>query len=208
MLKSIFVGILPALLYMPRAVPAPAPATPQAAKATAEPSDQERARAAYAKGQKALARDTEAGMKEAVKHFQEAARVDPNYAPAQVALAETYTMLWGFGILWRPEALARAKAAARKAVELDPKLAAARTALGAVKMNESGLAGAEGISGKRSRSVPTMSLPTNGMQFFWRLWEGTWMRSDNGGEFTSRAVRNWLNRVGVKTLFIEPGSPW
>ncbi len=34
------------------------------------------------------------------------------------------------------------------------------------------------------------------------------MRSDNGPEFTAEAVRKWLNRVGVKTLFIEPGSPW
>lgn len=35
-----------------------------------------------------------------------------------------------------------------------------------------------------------------------------YIRSDNGPEFTSRAVRSWLTEVGVKTLFIEPGSPW
>ena len=34
------------------------------------------------------------------------------------------------------------------------------------------------------------------------------IRSDNGPEFTARAVRKWLARLGVKTLFIEPGSPW
>jgi transposase InsO family protein len=34
------------------------------------------------------------------------------------------------------------------------------------------------------------------------------IRSDNGSEFTARAVRKWLGRMGVKTLFIEPGSPW
>ena len=34
------------------------------------------------------------------------------------------------------------------------------------------------------------------------------IRSDNGPEFTSTMVREWLDRVGVKTLFIEPGSPW
>ena len=34
------------------------------------------------------------------------------------------------------------------------------------------------------------------------------IRSDNGPEFTAKAVREWLRRVGVKTLFIEPGSPW
>lgn len=34
------------------------------------------------------------------------------------------------------------------------------------------------------------------------------IRSDNGPEFTAKAIRRWLSRVGVKTLFIEPGSPW
>ena len=34
------------------------------------------------------------------------------------------------------------------------------------------------------------------------------IRSDNGSEFTAKAVRSWLKRVGVKTLYIEPGSPW
>ena len=34
------------------------------------------------------------------------------------------------------------------------------------------------------------------------------IRSDNGPEFTSRAVREWLGNVGAKTLYIEPGSPW
>jgi putative transposase len=34
------------------------------------------------------------------------------------------------------------------------------------------------------------------------------IRSDNGPEFTAKAIRKWLERLGVKTLFIEPGSPW
>ena len=34
------------------------------------------------------------------------------------------------------------------------------------------------------------------------------IRSDNGPEFTAKAIRNWLSRLGVKTLYIEPGSPW
>jgi putative transposase len=34
------------------------------------------------------------------------------------------------------------------------------------------------------------------------------IRSDNGSEFTAKAVRGMLNRLGVRTLFIEPGSPW
>jgi putative transposase len=34
------------------------------------------------------------------------------------------------------------------------------------------------------------------------------IRSDNGPEFVARNVRDWLGRIGVTTLYIEPGSPW
>jgi putative transposase len=34
------------------------------------------------------------------------------------------------------------------------------------------------------------------------------IRSDNGPEFCAKAVRTWLARLEVGTLFIEPGSPW
>jgi transposase InsO family protein len=34
------------------------------------------------------------------------------------------------------------------------------------------------------------------------------IRSDNGPEFIAQALREWLNRLSVKPLFIEPGSPW
>jgi transposase InsO family protein len=34
------------------------------------------------------------------------------------------------------------------------------------------------------------------------------IRSDNGSESTAHEVRAWLGRIGVKTLHIEPGSPW
>lgn len=35
-----------------------------------------------------------------------------------------------------------------------------------------------------------------------------YLRSDNGPEFTAKSIREWLPRVGVRTLYIEPGSPW
>ena len=34
-----------------------------------------------------------------------------------------------------------------------------------------------------------------------------YIRSDNGSEFTAKVVRQWLATLGVKTLYIEPGSP-
>jgi len=35
-----------------------------------------------------------------------------------------------------------------------------------------------------------------------------YIRSDNGSEFIAKELRGWLQRVGVKTAYIEPGSPW
>jgi putative transposase len=34
------------------------------------------------------------------------------------------------------------------------------------------------------------------------------IRSDNGSEFTAKALRDWIGSIGVKTAYIEPGSPW
>jgi transposase InsO family protein len=34
------------------------------------------------------------------------------------------------------------------------------------------------------------------------------VRSDNGPEMVARTLRRWLGRVGARTLYITPGSPW
>ena len=34
------------------------------------------------------------------------------------------------------------------------------------------------------------------------------IRSDNGPEFVAKVLREWLHRLDVEALFIEPGSPW
>jgi transposase InsO family protein len=34
------------------------------------------------------------------------------------------------------------------------------------------------------------------------------IRSDNGSEFTANSIKAWLGGLGVKTLYIAPGSPW
>jgi len=46
--------------------------------------------------------------------------------------------------------------------------------------------------------------------FYLFILRGTpeYIRSDNGPEFTAKAVRSWLKDLEVATLFIEPGSPW
>jgi transposase InsO family protein len=34
------------------------------------------------------------------------------------------------------------------------------------------------------------------------------LRFYGGPEFTAKAIRSWLNRIGVKALYVEQGSPW
>jgi transposase InsO family protein len=34
------------------------------------------------------------------------------------------------------------------------------------------------------------------------------IRSDNGPEMVAKNLREWLGKLGTKTLYIEPGSPW
>jgi putative transposase len=57
--------------------------------------------------------------------------------------------------------------------------------------------------GRRLRSDDVLHLLA---ELFVRHGPPDHIRSDNGSEFTAKAVRGWLGTVGVKTLFIEPGS--
>ena len=34
------------------------------------------------------------------------------------------------------------------------------------------------------------------------------IRSDNGPEFIAYAIRDWLEKAAIKTIYITPGSPW
>ena len=66
----------------------------------------------------------------------------------------------------------------------------------------------ESLSGKVNRKISSQDVIDElfNLSIFRGIPEH--IRSDNGPEFTAKAVRRWLNRLGVKTLFIEPGSPW
>ena len=69
---------------------------------------------------------------QAIDRFERAISIDPRFAPAHAALAGVYGTLgsWEYGILPPAEALARAKRAAARALDLDPQLAAGHTAVG------------------------------------------------------------------------------
>jgi transposase InsO family protein len=59
-----------------------------------------------------------------------------------------------------------------------------------------------------ARSIKSQDVLECLAELFVRRGTPDHIRSDNGPEFTAQAVREWLGRVDVRTLFIEPGSPW
>ena len=69
---------------------------------------------------------------QALDRFERAIAMDPNFAPAHAALAAVYGTLgaWESGLLPPADAFAKSKAAATRALELDPQLAAGHTASG------------------------------------------------------------------------------
>jgi DNA-binding winged helix-turn-helix (wHTH) protein/TolB-like protein/Flp pilus assembly protein TadD len=88
---------------------------------------------AYLKGRHFWNKRTTTSFEQAVAHFQQAIRLDPNYALAYVGLADTYTLLSFFTIAAPNDVFPKAKAAANRALAIDPTLAEAYVALGQVE---------------------------------------------------------------------------
>ncbi len=66
----------------------------------------------------------------------------------------------------------------------------------------------ENIGGKEERKIKSQDVIDKLYNLFLLRGIPEHIRSDNGPEFTARKVRKWLSQLGVKTLFIEKGSPW
>jgi len=74
-----------------------------------------------------------AAIKQSIGYFQRATALDPNFALAYVGLADAYNIGNILGAYSAKESLPEAKAAATRALELDPSLAEAHAALGMEK---------------------------------------------------------------------------
>ncbi len=83
----------------------------------------------YLKGRFYFEKRTPSDLNAAVDAFTQAIVHDPGYAQAYVGLADSYSLLREFSTMSVVEAEQRARAAAQKAVELDPNLAEAHTSL-------------------------------------------------------------------------------
>ena len=87
---------------------------------------------AYLKGRFHLIKRTNKDLQSALQYFQQAIDRDPSYAAAYSGLGYTYFLMSQYSSLSVPEARAKAEAAARKALELDPSLAEAHAVLAIV----------------------------------------------------------------------------
>jgi serine/threonine-protein kinase len=74
-------------------------------------------------------------LAKALMCFQQALEKDPNYALAHVGIARSYSMLGAFSFLPPNEAYPRAKAALKKALQIDDTLSEAHASLASVKRN-------------------------------------------------------------------------
>jgi DNA-binding winged helix-turn-helix (wHTH) protein/TolB-like protein len=92
---------------------------------------------AYLRGRYLWNRRTAETHQQAIDEFEQATRIDPNYALAYAGLADAYALLGSNpnGVMPRAEAMSRARAAALKAIELDNSLAEAHTPLAFILMH-------------------------------------------------------------------------
>jgi TolB-like protein len=77
-------------------------------------------------------RRTPGGFLRALELFQESVSLDPDFALGHTGVADAYVLLFEYSMMPPATALPRARAAAERALELDPNLAEAATSLGEV----------------------------------------------------------------------------
>jgi len=87
----------------------------------------------YLKGRSYWNQRTPAAVEKSIEFFQRAVEKDPNFALAYAGLADAYNFSNVLGVMAPKESSPEAKAAATKALVLDPQLAEAHAALGLVK---------------------------------------------------------------------------
>lgn len=90
---------------------------------------------AYLKGRYFWNKRTKDGYKKAVEYFKQAIEIDPAYARAYAGLGDAYYFLNGDDLLAQAESLAKGRAAAKRALELDEMLSEPHATLGLMAMN-------------------------------------------------------------------------
>ena len=156
-----------------------------------EPARQTRADVLYASAREAWNRRTPDGFSEARKLFEAAIQASAQHARAHAGLADTYSLLWAFGLSAKQEALPRARAAAQRALSLDPDLAEGHASMSFVLWEEGDRAGAE-VEAKRAIELDPNYATA-------RHWYALYLQSMK--RFEEAIVQ------GEKAVALDPGSP-
>jgi serine/threonine-protein kinase len=88
----------------------------------------------YLKGRYFWNKRNEEGLRNGIKYFKEAEEKDPTYALAYSGLADSYALLSDIGVVRPADEMPKAKAAAQRAVDIDPTLSEAYTSRAFVKL--------------------------------------------------------------------------
>ena len=88
----------------------------------------------YLRGRFHWSKRRPADLQQAVLHFEKAIAHDPGYARAYAGLADCYSVMRAYNLVPPNESIRQARAAARKALELDEGLAEAHTSLGLIAL--------------------------------------------------------------------------
>ena len=102
------------------------------------------AQADYQAGRREWNKRSKEGFENAIKHFEKAIELDPNYANPYAGLGDTYGLLPAYNFAEPKEAMPQAKSYAEEAIKLNPNLASAYTSIAWVQhVYEYDWAGAE-----------------------------------------------------------------
>lgn len=104
------------------------------ARLTKRYTENSQAYESYLKGRYFWNKRDEAGLRNGIKYFKEAEERDPTYALAFSGLADSYALLCDIGAVRPNDEMPKAKAAAQKAVDIDPTLAEGYTSRAFVKL--------------------------------------------------------------------------
>jgi eukaryotic-like serine/threonine-protein kinase len=174
------------------------------ARVAREPTADLRAYQLYQRGRQHLVLYTDEGMHTAIDYFERALERDASLAPAHVGIAIAYTELGETGLLGPDEAYPRAKAAAARALALDPDLGDAHTTAAYARMvSEFDWEGAEA---EFRRALELSPSSADAFDLYGRLCSAL-ERHDEAVALAQRAqeLDPLVHRVDVATALLRAG---
>ncbi|HKT32608.1 MAG TPA: tetratricopeptide repeat protein [Gammaproteobacteria bacterium] len=162
-----------------------------------------RAHDAYLKGKAAFGLRTAAGLREAIKQFQRAIKLDPQYAEAYAQLAGVYNTLPEVTYIPLQEANDKATHAVKQALAINPNLAAAHAVLANIYTSE------QKLDQARAELLRTLALDPNNASAHYSY--GVMLPlSEALYQYQQAALLdpdNWAAQQNLGTTYAELGKP-